>query len=86
MKIASSQPFFLAYGAAVLWCVKGVERKARVVYFLMLTFFVGGLARIVPVISVGLPNAFFTAMMAVELVLPAAIAYMQFRISDAIRA
>jgi len=29
---------FLAFGVALLWCIENVERKARVVYFLMLTF------------------------------------------------
>jgi hypothetical protein len=42
-----------------------------VVYFLMLPFFMGGLAR--PGNLGGPPNAFLTAMMAVELALAAAI-------------
>ena len=72
---------FLAYGAALLWCIRDVERKAKVVYFLMLTFFVGGLARIVSMLTVGLPNTFFTAMTSLELVLPVVFAYLQFRVS-----
>ncbi len=74
---------FLAYGATLLWCVKDVERKAKVVYFLMLTFFVGGLARIVSILAVGLPNAFFIAMTIVELVLPIVFAYLQHKVSGA---
>jgi hypothetical protein len=74
---------FLAYGVALLWCAKDVERRGAVVYFLMLTFFAGGVARIVSMIAVGLPNAFFITMTAVELVLPVVIAYMQFRVSGA---
>ncbi len=74
---------FLAYGAALLWCIRDVEHKAKVVYFLMLTFFVGGLARIVSMFAVGLPNAFFIAMTTLELVLPVVFAYLQFRVSDA---
>ena len=72
---------FMAFGAAVLWCVNGVERKARVVYFLMLTFFVGGLARLVSILAVGPPNPFFIAMTALELILPAGFGFMQFRVS-----
>ncbi len=74
---------FLAYGAALLWCVREVEHKARVVYFLMLTFFVGGLARIVSMLTVGLPNTFFIVMTVLELGLPIILAYMQFHISSA---
>ena len=72
---------FLAYGAALLWCIRDVERKAKVVYFLMLTLFVGGLARIVSMFTVGLPNTFFIAMTSLELVLPVVFAYLQFRVS-----
>ena len=45
---------FAAYGVALLWCVKDIERKSSVVYFLALTFFVGGLARLVSIAAVGL--------------------------------
>jgi hypothetical protein len=71
---------FLAYGAALLFCVKDIERKSRVVYFLLLTFFVGGVARIVSMLAVGPPNAFFIAMTAIELALPLALAGAQRRI------
>jgi uncharacterized protein DUF4345 len=36
---------FAAYGVALLWCVKDVERKSPTVHFLAITFFAGGLAR-----------------------------------------
>jgi hypothetical protein len=74
---------FLVYGAALLWCVREVEHKAKVVYFLMLTFFVGGLARVASMLAVGLPNTFFLVMTAVELALPVILAYMQFHVSSA---
>src|SRR5205085_11966492 len=60
---------FMAYGAALLWCVNGVERKAKVVYFLLLTFFVSGLARIVSMLTIKLPTNFFIAMTVIELLL-----------------
>jgi hypothetical protein len=72
---------FLAYGAALLWCIKDIERKSRVVYFLALTFFIGGLARLVSMAAVGLPNTFFMAMTVLELLIPLAMAFMQSRIS-----
>ena len=72
----------LAYGVALLWCVGGVEHKSRTVYFLMLTFFVGGLARLVSMLAVGLPNTFFTTVTGLELALPVGLAYMQRRVKN----
>ncbi|MBI2799145.1 MAG: DUF4345 domain-containing protein [Gammaproteobacteria bacterium] len=72
---------FLAFGATLLWCIKDVERKTKVVYFLMLTFFVGGLARIVSILVVGPPNNFFIAMTVLELALPFVYVYLQYRVS-----
>jgi hypothetical protein len=74
---------FGAYGVALIWCVNDIERKSRVVYFLLATFFVGGLARLVSVAAVGAPNAFFVAMTVLELVIPLAAGFVQSRISKA---
>jgi hypothetical protein len=72
---------FAAYGVALLWCIKDIENKSKIVYFLALTFFVGGLARLVSIAAVGLPNAFFVAMMALELLIPLFMVFAQLRIS-----
>jgi hypothetical protein len=72
---------FLAFGVALLWCIENVERKARVVYFLMLTFLAGGLARLMSVAAVGWPNNFFIAMTVLELLLPFVYGYLQYRVS-----
>lgn len=77
---------FTGYGAAVLWCVKGVERKSRVVYFLLAVFFFGGVARLVSMIATGAPHPFFVAMTAIELTLPALVAWAQRRVSAQSRA
>ncbi|HEX2266871.1 MAG TPA: DUF4345 domain-containing protein, partial [Actinomycetota bacterium] len=77
---------FAAYGVALLWCVKDVERKSLTVYFLATTFFVGGLARLVSMAAVGLPNAFFMTMTALELLIPFLMAFMQVRVSSAAKA
>ena len=71
---------FLAFGAALVWCVRGVERKGTFVYLLSLTFFLGGLARILSILAVGLPDLLFILLTGVELVLPLVIAYLQFRV------
>lgn len=77
---------FAAYGVALLWCIKDVERKSAFVYFLALTFFIGGLARLVSMAAVGLPNTFFIVMTVLELLIPFFMAFMQSRISRAANA
>ena len=72
---------FLAYGVALLWCIRGIERKSSVIYFLALTFFVGGLARLVSIGVAGLPHTFFIAMTVLELTIPVFMAFMQSRIA-----
>jgi hypothetical protein len=74
---------FAAYGVAMLWCIKEIERKSQVVYFLALTFFVGGLARLVSMAAVGLPNTFFIAMTVLELLIPFLIGFLQWRVAKA---
>jgi len=74
---------FVAYGVALLWCIKAVGRKSIVVYFLAATFFVGGLARLVSVAAVGLPNTFFIAMTVLELLIPLFMVFIQSRIAKA---
>ena len=77
---------FAAYGVALLWCVKDVERKSPTVHFLAITFFAGGLARLVSMVAVGLPNSFFVAMTALELLIPFLMLFMQVRVASAAKA
>lgn len=72
---------FAAYGVALLWCIKDIERKSMVVYLLALTFLVGGLARLVSMAAVGPPDTFFIAMTVLELLIPFFMAFMQSRIA-----
>jgi len=75
---------FLAYGVIVLSCVAHVEQKTKVVQFLAIALFVGGLARLVSMAAVGPPNAFFQAMMALELGMPIVMTLVQRRVVSAI--
>lgn|SRR5262245_18988351 len=76
---------FAAYGVALLWCIKDIERKSMVVYFLALTFLVGGLARLVSIAAVGLPHPFFIAMTVLELLIPVFMVLMQSRVSKKVQ-
>jgi hypothetical protein len=73
---------FAAYGVALLWCIRDIEYKSKCVYFLAATFFGGGMARIVSMLAVGPPNAFFLAMTILELVIPPFMAFMQSHVSS----
>jgi len=73
--------FFLAYGAALLWCSADVERKTGMVLFLSAVFFVGGLTRLLSMAIVGPPNPFFLVMTALELLVPVVIVGVQRRIA-----
>ena len=61
---------FLAYGVALLWCARDVQRKRVYVNLLATVFFVGGIGRLLAVVLVGAPHPFYVAMLVLELVLP----------------
>lgn len=72
---------FAAYGVALLWCIKDIEHKRHPILFLAITFFIGGLARFISILAVGLPNTFFITMTVLELLIPALILFLQSRIT-----
>jgi hypothetical protein len=61
---------FFMYGVALWWCAGQLAARRSVFGFLLATLFVGGVARIVSVLSVGWPHPLFIALGAVELVFP----------------
>lgn len=61
---------FLGFGAALIWCSRALQHRGDVLKFLLLIFFLGGLARLVSALQVGPPNTFFQVMWALELLLP----------------
>jgi hypothetical protein len=73
---------FAAYGVALLWCIRGIEKKSRTVHFLSATFFAGGVARLISIAAVGPPNEFFLAMTVLELLIPVYMSVAQRRIAQ----
>lgn len=74
--------FFGAYGLLVARSAIRVEHNTALIRALAATFFVGGLARLVSIVAVGLPHPFFLAMTALELVIPVAMMFVQRRIAE----
>ena len=72
---------FAAYGLALLWCIRDIEKKSRYVHFLSATFFAGGLARLISIAAVGPPNEFFLVMTVLELLIPLYMSFAQWRIA-----
>lgn len=61
---------FLGFGAAMIWSSRALDRRRDVFGALLLIFFLGGIARIVSALAVGLPGTLFVLLGAVELLLP----------------
>ncbi len=76
---------FGAFGAALLWCIRDVERKGQFVRFLAVVLFVGGLARVISALQVGMPPPFYIGLAAVELITPFALWFLMMRVEAASR-
>jgi hypothetical protein len=61
---------FLCYGLALLWCIPGIETKRRPLNLLAGAFLIGGSARLLSIALSGPPNAFYSAMLVIELAMP----------------
>lgn len=61
---------FLGFGAVLIWCSRDLRARESVFGALLLTFFLGGVARIVSVFAVGWPSPLFIFLGSLELILP----------------
>ena len=61
---------FLGFGAALTWCGQDLRNRGAVLKVLLFVFFLGGVARAISALQVGLPNTFFQLMWVLELTLP----------------
>jgi len=64
---------FFGFGLAVIWCAREIRERHRELLALMAVFALGGLARILSMLMVGLPHPLFIGLTAVELLLPLAV-------------
>lgn len=61
---------FLGFGAGLVWCSKNLVDRSPIFGALLLTFFLGGISRVISALLVGLPNPLFVTLTFVELILP----------------
>ena len=71
---------FLCYGLVFLWCVPEVEHKRRPLNLLAATFLFGGVARLASIAVSGPPNAFYSAMLVIELAMPFVLFFLASRL------
>ncbi len=61
---------FLGFGAAMIWCSRDLDNRAKAYGALLLVFFAGGIARLISVAQMGLPEPLFQFLGLVELIMP----------------
>jgi hypothetical protein len=61
---------FLGFGAAMVWCSRDLQGREKLFGALLMIFFIGGLARIVSAVHVGMPIPLFQFLGALELIMP----------------
>jgi hypothetical protein len=61
---------WLGVGLTLLWIVPAIERRTTVLRLVAVMIFLGGLARVASMISVGRPPAAFTFFAVIELLFP----------------
>jgi hypothetical protein len=67
---------FLGFGISLIWCSLDLHGRRGVAYALLATFFAGGVARIISIVSTGWPSNLFIFLGGLELVLPIIAALM----------
>ena len=61
---------FLGFGAANIWCAQDLGTRTETFRALMLVFFIGGIARLISALQVGLPSPLFVFLGSLELAIP----------------
>jgi hypothetical protein len=62
--------FWLAYGAFCFWVARNIQTQYKFIPFIALTFFIGGLGRLISMLSVGPPASILIPAMILEFVIP----------------
>ena len=62
--------FWLSYGALCFWVAKNIQTQYKFIPFIALAFFIGGLGRLISMLSVGSPASILIPAMILEFVIP----------------
>jgi len=62
--------YWLSYGLLTLWVAMHIETQYKLAPYILIVFFMGGLARIISVVSIGQPHQLVTVLMYIELLAP----------------
>ena len=65
--------FWLAYGAFCFWVAQNIQAQYKFIPSIALVFFIGGLGRLISILSVGPPASVLIPAMILEFVIPIAI-------------
>ena len=65
--------FWLAYGWFCFWVARNIQSQHTFIPFIALAFFIGGLGRLISMISVGSPASILIPAMILEFVIPIVI-------------
>ena len=65
--------FWLAYGAFCFWVARNIKTQFKFIPFIALAFFIGGLGRLISMVSVGPPASILIPAMILEFVVPLVI-------------
>ncbi|MFV1872089.1 MAG: DUF4345 domain-containing protein [Oleiphilus sp.] len=62
--------FWLSYGAFCYWVANNIQAQHKFIPFIALAFFIGGLGRLISMLSVGPPSNILIPAMILEFVIP----------------
>jgi hypothetical protein len=65
--------FWLAYGAFCFWVARNIQAQYNFIPAIALAFFIGGLGRLISMISVGSPASILIPAMVLEFIIPIVI-------------
>jgi hypothetical protein len=61
---------WMAYGGVALWVSRAIQERMRLLRWMLVIFWLGGIGRVISYFAVGAPHPLFIVLMWIEVVLP----------------
>lgn len=74
---------WMAYGGAALWVARALPMRMRLLRLMLVTFWLGGVGRVVSYLAVGAPHPLFIVLMWIEIALPPVLMALSYRSTKA---